>query len=288
MRGGDATRLADRIGMGIRNPYNLQIIVDRANVPVILDAGIGTASDAALAMELGCDGVLLSSSVARAEDPVAMAGAMRRAVEAGHAARRAGRIRASSTRASTPTRACPSSGSDSQRRFAWPSVDPLADRPERPSGSVGRRGRSGMSRAARSRHRAPHRAAPRPRARTFPRRQGAAPRSGTAGRARGGRGRRLPSRDRRAAWWRARGRSPRAAPPRCGRGSGRRRRSARTPDERPIPAPRRAIGGRAGRLALETTPFRRPPPRPFGASPPCRSRPAHRRAAASARRAGDR
>src|ERR671919_2210192 len=60
-------------GMGIRNPYNVQIIVERASVPVILDAGIGTASDAALAMELGCDGVLLASSVARAEDPERMA-----------------------------------------------------------------------------------------------------------------------------------------------------------------------------------------------------------------------
>ena len=56
-------------GMGIRNPYNVQIIAERAGVPVILDAGIGTASDAALAMELGCDGVLLASSVSRAEDP---------------------------------------------------------------------------------------------------------------------------------------------------------------------------------------------------------------------------
>ncbi len=79
-------------GAGIRNPYNVQIIVERAGVPVILDAGIGTASDAALAMELGCDGVLLASSVSRAEDPVAMAGAMRKAVEAGYAAHRAGRI----------------------------------------------------------------------------------------------------------------------------------------------------------------------------------------------------
>jgi thiazole synthase len=95
-------------GMGIRNAYNLQIIVDGANVPVILDAGIGTASDAALAMELGCDGVLLSSSVARAEDPVAMAGAMRRAVEAGYAARRAGRIpRKLHARASTPDKGLP-------------------------------------------------------------------------------------------------------------------------------------------------------------------------------------
>jgi thiazole synthase len=79
-------------GMGIRNPYNIQIIVERASVPVVLDAGIGTPSDAALAMELGCDGVLLSSSVARAKDPERMAGAMRQAVEAGYEARRAGRI----------------------------------------------------------------------------------------------------------------------------------------------------------------------------------------------------
>jgi thiazole synthase len=79
-------------GAGIRNPYNVQIIVEEAKVPVILDAGIGTASDAALAMELGCDGVLLSSSVGGAKDPVGMAVAMRSAVEAGLAARRAGRI----------------------------------------------------------------------------------------------------------------------------------------------------------------------------------------------------
>jgi thiazole synthase len=79
-------------GMGIRNPYNIQIIAERAGVPVILDAGIGTASDAALAMELGCDGVLLASAISRAEDPERMAGAMRRAVEAGYEARRAGRI----------------------------------------------------------------------------------------------------------------------------------------------------------------------------------------------------
>jgi len=79
-------------GMGIRNPYNLAIIVEHARVPVILDAGIGTASDAARAMELGCAGVLLASSVSGAEDPVAMARAMRQAVEAGYAARRAGRI----------------------------------------------------------------------------------------------------------------------------------------------------------------------------------------------------
>src|SRR5215204_3422672 len=79
-------------GMGIRNPYNVQIIAERGAVPVILDAGIGTASDAALAMELGCDGVLLASAVSRAADPERMAIAMGRAVEAGYEARRAGRI----------------------------------------------------------------------------------------------------------------------------------------------------------------------------------------------------
>jgi thiazole synthase len=90
-------------GAGIRNPYNISIIVEGSSVPVILDAGIGTASDAALAMELGCDGVLLASSVARAEDPVTMAVAMRRAVEAGYAARQAGRIpRKLHAKASTP------------------------------------------------------------------------------------------------------------------------------------------------------------------------------------------
>jgi thiazole synthase len=79
-------------GMGILNPYNLTLMVEQASVPVILDAGIGTASDAALAMELGCDGVLLASSVTRAHEPAVMADAMRRAVEAGRLARRAGRI----------------------------------------------------------------------------------------------------------------------------------------------------------------------------------------------------
>jgi thiazole synthase len=95
-------------GMGIRNPYNIEIIVERAGVPVILDAGIGTASDAALAMELGCDGVLVSSSIARAEEPVRMAGAMRAAVEAGLEARRAGRIpRKRHAQASTPDEGLP-------------------------------------------------------------------------------------------------------------------------------------------------------------------------------------
>jgi thiazole synthase len=90
-------------GSGIRNPYNLRIIVEGASVPVICDAGIGTASDAAQAMELGCDGVLLASAVSRAADPERMASAMRKAVEAGYEARRAGRIpRRLHAEASTP------------------------------------------------------------------------------------------------------------------------------------------------------------------------------------------
>ncbi len=79
-------------GMGILNPYNLALIIERTSVPVILDAGVGTASDATLAMELGCDGVLLASSVTKAQEPAVMADAMRKAVEAGRLARRAGRI----------------------------------------------------------------------------------------------------------------------------------------------------------------------------------------------------
>jgi thiazole synthase len=79
-------------GLGIRNPHNIAMIVEQAGVPVILDAGIGTASDAAFAMELGCDGVLIASAITRAADPEQMAHAMRLAVAAGHAARAAGRI----------------------------------------------------------------------------------------------------------------------------------------------------------------------------------------------------
>lgn len=79
-------------GMGIRNPYNLKMIVEQASVPVILDAGVGTASDATIAMELGCDGVLLASAVTRAQQPAVMAEAMRKAVEAGRLAARGGRI----------------------------------------------------------------------------------------------------------------------------------------------------------------------------------------------------
>lgn len=79
-------------GLGILNPHNIELICSRAEVPILIDAGVGTASDAALAMELGCDGVLLASAVNRCQDPVAMARAMRLAVEGGLLARGAGRI----------------------------------------------------------------------------------------------------------------------------------------------------------------------------------------------------
>jgi thiazole synthase len=95
-------------GMGIRNPYNLRLIVEQAGVPVVLDAGIGTASDATLAMEAGCDGVLLASAVSRAADPARMARAMRLAVEAGRLAFESGRIpRRLHAEASTPTEGVP-------------------------------------------------------------------------------------------------------------------------------------------------------------------------------------
>jgi thiazole synthase len=90
-------------GLGIRNPHNIELIVETAAVPVILDAGIGTASDAAIAMELGCAGVLLATSVTRARDPELMAAAMREAVTAGRLAYRAGRVpRRRYARASSP------------------------------------------------------------------------------------------------------------------------------------------------------------------------------------------
>ena len=79
-------------GLGIRNPYNILTIVENATVPIIVDAGVGTASDAAIAMELGCHGVLMNTAIAGARDPVLMASAMRKAVEAGREAFRAGRI----------------------------------------------------------------------------------------------------------------------------------------------------------------------------------------------------
>ena len=79
-------------GLGIQNPINIRLIVEQANVPVIVDAGVGTASDAAIAMELGCDGVLMNTAIAEARDPVRMASAMRLAVEAGRQAYLAGRM----------------------------------------------------------------------------------------------------------------------------------------------------------------------------------------------------
>jgi thiazole synthase len=79
-------------GLGIRNPYNIRIILETVNLPVIVDAGVGIASDAAVAMELGCDGVLMNTGIAGAKDPVVMARAMRLAIEAGRLAYKAGRI----------------------------------------------------------------------------------------------------------------------------------------------------------------------------------------------------
>ena len=95
-------------GLGIRNPHNIALIREQVQVPVVLDAGIGTASDAALAMELGCDAVLLASAVTRARDPERMALAMRHAVEGGRLALQAGRIpRRWHARASTPAQGLP-------------------------------------------------------------------------------------------------------------------------------------------------------------------------------------
>jgi len=92
-------------GMGILNPWNLQLVMERVKVPVIVDAGVGTASDAAIAMELGCDGVLMNTAIAAAQNPVLMAGAMRKAVEAGREAYLAGRMpkKFYSARPSSPT-----------------------------------------------------------------------------------------------------------------------------------------------------------------------------------------
>ncbi|MBV9808500.1 MAG: thiazole synthase [Solirubrobacterales bacterium] len=102
-------------GMGIRNPYNISILIERAGVPVILDAGVGTASDAALALELGCDAVLCASAISRAHDPAAMARAIRLGVEAGWLARGAGRIpRRRYAEASTPDEGLPAFDNASQ------------------------------------------------------------------------------------------------------------------------------------------------------------------------------
>lgn len=79
-------------GLGIRNPYNIRTIVENASVPIIVDAGVGTASDAAIAMELGCDGVLMNTAIALAKDPILMASAMKKGIEAGREAYLAGRI----------------------------------------------------------------------------------------------------------------------------------------------------------------------------------------------------
>ncbi|HRW61432.1 MAG TPA: thiazole synthase, partial [Defluviicoccus sp.] len=79
-------------GLGIQNPVNIRLIIEQARVPVLVDAGVGTASDAAVAMELGCDGVLLNTAIAEAKDPIKMAYAMRYAVQAGRLAYRAGRM----------------------------------------------------------------------------------------------------------------------------------------------------------------------------------------------------
>ena len=102
-------------GMGIRNPYNISIMIERAGVPVILDAGVGTASDATLAIELGCDAVLCASAISRAHDPAAMARAIRLGVEAGWLAREAGRIpRRRYAEASTPDEGLPVFDTSSQ------------------------------------------------------------------------------------------------------------------------------------------------------------------------------
>lgn len=79
-------------GLGIRNPYNILTIIENANVPILVDAGVGTASDAAIAMELGCDGILMNTAIAAAQNPVLMASAMKKAVEAGREAFLAGRM----------------------------------------------------------------------------------------------------------------------------------------------------------------------------------------------------
>jgi thiazole synthase len=79
-------------GLGIRNPYNILTIVENASVPILVDAGVGTASDAAIAMELGCAGVLMNTAIAEAKKPILMASAMRKAIEAGREAFLAGRM----------------------------------------------------------------------------------------------------------------------------------------------------------------------------------------------------
>ena len=79
-------------GLGVQNPVNIRIIIENAKVPVLVDAGVGTASDAAIAMELGCDGVLMNTAIAEAKDPIAMAQAMKLAIQSGRLAYKAGRM----------------------------------------------------------------------------------------------------------------------------------------------------------------------------------------------------
>ena len=106
-------------GMGIRNPYNIALVREAVELPVVLDAGIGTASDAAMAMELGCDAVLVASAIARAKDPVRMAGAVKAAVSAGRLARQAGRIPARNyARASSPSEGLADFGPAPSRRVS--------------------------------------------------------------------------------------------------------------------------------------------------------------------------
>lgn len=95
-------------GLGIRNPYNIRTIVENASVPILVDAGVGTASDAAIAMELGCDGVLMNTAIAEADNPILMASAMKKAIEAGREAYLAGRM---------PRRAYASASSPLDGRF---------------------------------------------------------------------------------------------------------------------------------------------------------------------------
>ena len=91
-------------GLGIRNPHNLRLILEQATVPVIVDAGVGTASDAAIALELGCTAVLMNTAIAKADDPVLMAEAMREGIRAGRLAYRAGRMtKQAHANASSPT-----------------------------------------------------------------------------------------------------------------------------------------------------------------------------------------
>jgi thiazole synthase len=95
-------------GLGIQNPYNIRTIVENASVPIIVDAGVGTASDATIAMELGCDGVLMNTAIAEAKNPILMASAMKKAIQAGREAYLAGRM---------PRRAYASASSPIDGRF---------------------------------------------------------------------------------------------------------------------------------------------------------------------------